>query len=156
MQTGSKDIISGSVLLILSVALYVFIPSQVETVVGDTLTPASLPMAITILIGTLSAILTLNGLVAYRSSEKNQSKKIEMRPLFYMGITAILMAVYVSFIPWMGYIVATAFALFCLSLLFGNRNWKQILAVMVIAPPAIMLFFRYTMLVLLPDGTFFN
>jgi hypothetical protein len=155
MQQGSRDIASGGVLLVLSVALYLAIPGQVETLTGDTLTPASLPFAITGIIGVLSAVLLFQGIRTRRASASS-GIAVETGGLLYVGATIVVMIAYAALIPWIGYIAATAAVLLLLALLFNNRNWKQILVMMVIAPPAIMIFFRYTMLVLLPQGKLFG
>ena len=155
MQQGSRDIVSGGVLLVLSIALYLAIPRQVETLTGDTLTPASLPFAITAIIGVLSAVLLFQGL---RASQSTASTGITINTggLIYVGSTIVVMLGYVALIPWIGFIAATAAVLLLLAMLYNNRNWKQILIMMVIAPPFILIFFRYTMLVLLPQGTLFG
>jgi hypothetical protein len=155
MHQGSRDIISGSVLLVLSIALYMTIPGQVETLTGESLTPASLPFAITAIIGVLSAVLLIQGIRAARKSA-SAGITIDTGGLIYVGSTIVVMLTYVALIPWIGFIAATAAVLLLLAMLFNNRNWKQILIMMVIAPPAIMIFFRYTMLVLLPQGKFFG
>lgn len=155
MRQGSRDITSGSVLLVASIALYLLIPGQIETLDGDTLTPASMPMAITAFIAVLSAILVLSG-VRQRSQETSVNSLIPDGGGIYLSLSVVVMIGYVAVIPWAGYISATAVALLALALLFGNRNWKHILIMIVIAPPAILLFFRYTMLVLLPQGMLFD
>ncbi|MBF0280529.1 MAG: tripartite tricarboxylate transporter TctB family protein [SAR324 cluster bacterium] len=154
-RKGSRDILSGSVLLIASLSLYLLIPGQVETLEGETLTPASMPMAIAAFIAVLSAILIFLG-IRQRRLDLQEKPLIPEGGGIYLGATIVVMLVYVALISWAGYIAATALVLLALALLFGNRNWKHILLMMLIAPPLIMLFFRYTMLVLLPQGIFFS
>lgn len=156
MIRGRQDILSGGVLLVLSVALYLAIPGQVETLEGDTLTPASLPLAITGVIGVLSAILLGQGIRDRHLSADTAQKAAAAKGLIYVAATIVVMVGYAALIPWLGYIAATVSVLVLLALLYGNRNWRQILIIIVIAPPLIMVFFRYTMLVLLPQGKLFE
>ena len=155
MRQGSRDIVSGGVLFAASVTLYLLIPGQVETLDGDTLTPASLPFAITALIAVLSAFLVMAGW-RQRQRETVDEPLSPKGSGIYLGTTVVTMIGYVAIIPWAGYIASTAAALLALALLFGNRSWKHILIMIVLAPPAILIFFRYTMLVLLPQGSFFE
>lgn len=155
MQQGKRDILSGGVLLVISIALYLIIPGQVETLEGDTLTPASMPMAIVAIIAALSLCLMVIGF-RQRVTEENPEPLIPDGSAIYIGGTAVVTLGYVAAIPIAGYIGATAVALFAFSRLFGNRNWKHILIMVIVAPPAILLFFRYTMLVLLPQGIWFE
>ena len=154
MTQGRQDVVSGAVLLVLSIALYLAIPGQVETLEADTLTPASLPFAVTALIGVLSAVLLFQGIRA--GGFQSGGNAGGARGLVHVGLTLVVMGGYAASIPWAGYIPATIAALLLLTVLYGNRNWKQILLILVIAPPLILIFFRYTMLVLLPQGRLFD
>lgn len=151
MSQGRQDILSGTFLLVLSIILFLMIPSQVETTEGDSLTPASLPLIITAVIGVLSAALLFQGLRAgWRNTSAGQT--VGASGLLYVGATIAVMATYAGLINWAGYIAATLLALLALALLYGNRNWVQIAIIIIVAPPLILLFFRFTMLVLLPQG----
>jgi len=155
MRQGSRDITSGGTLLVASVTLYLLIPGQVETLEGDTLTPASMPMAITLFIAMLSSVLVFSGL-RQRTRDTSSSPLVPDGGGKYLGLTVVVMVSYVGLIPWVGFIPATAAALLALALLFGNRDWKVIFLMVLLAPPGILLFFRYSMLVLLPQGTLFD
>lgn len=152
--------VSGAVLLALSVALYVAIPDQVVTTEGDTLTPASLPTMLAVVIGALSAALLVQGLATRRrAAALAEAEATAAGPrIGYVTVAAVIAVatLYIAAIPRAGYLLGTGAALVALALLYGNRSWKQILLLALIAPPAILLFFRYTMLVLLPQGRLFG
>jgi len=154
MWQGRRDTLSGGLLLVLSVTLYFVIPGQVETLEGDTLTPASLPTALSVIIAGLSAILLVQGLTAPRGAAPEVAGG--RLGAVYVGAVIVAIALYTALIPWLGYIAATAAVILVLSLLYGNRRWRQIVLLMALAPPAIVVFFRYTMLVLLPQGRLFG
>jgi len=156
MTQGVRDVYSGGVLLVLSIALFFVIPGQVETTVSDTLTPAFVPTTITVLIAALSAVLLVQGLRSRAQETGGGNETITSGGLGYVAVTIGVIIAYAAAIPWLGYIPATAAVLLGLATLYGNRNWKQIVIIMVIAPPVIMVFFRYTMLVLLPEGKLFG
>jgi putative tricarboxylic transport membrane protein len=155
MQQGARDIVSGGVILVLGIALFVLIPGQVETLEADTLTPAFIPLATTAIICVLAAILLAQGILA-RTPTESRAEPWSIRPLATMIVTVFVMLVYVGAIPWIGYIAATGAVLVLLALVYGNRSIVQIVILAVVAPPAILVFFRYTMLVLLPQGRLFN
>lgn len=162
MRAGARDSLSGAVLLALAIGLYRDIPDQVETLTGDSLTPASLPGALSALIALLAALLLVQGLLnmgrARVAAQDNpaDNNSFSARGCAYVLATAGVAVLYAATIGWLGYLLASALAAGALALLYGHRRWGQILLMMIIAPPLIMFFFRYTMLVLLPEGRLFE
>ena len=154
MKKSARDIYSGSVFLVLSILLYLVIPGQVETLESENLTPAFIPETMAISIGLLSLILLGQGI--------RNSAPVPGQPVWEPGglkyvVAVILVAIgYTVLMPWVGYLVSTSLALGILCLIYGNRNWLQIIIIMIVCPPIIKIFFRYTMLVLLPKGSIFG
>ncbi len=155
MREINKNIWSGGVLLGLCVVLIIQIPGQVGTTTDDSLSPAFLPMLVTALIAVMSVFLIVQGVLTKDIATATPVKQT-FAEIGYVGLCILVMIIYVGILKWVGFIVATFAVIVVLALLYGNRNWLQILITAMVAPPAIMLFFRYTMLVLLPEGTLFN
>jgi hypothetical protein len=155
MQERQQNIWSGGALLLLCVVLFVQIPGQVGSSDGYSLSPAFLPTLISAIIAVMSAILIIQGVMA-TAEVRSKPLKQSMVEAGYVGLTVLAMIGYVSVLEWLGFIAATAIVIVVLALLYGNRNWVQIIVTAIVAPPLIMLFFRYAMLVLLPEGTLFN
>ena len=150
MSQAKLDFVAGLTLFCLAGLLLILIPGQVETTEGDTLTPASLPKIATTFILLLAAALVVQGYLHRREDgETGLSNYFSV----YVFVAIGVMFIYVSLIPYLGYVPSTALALAALMFLYGNRNLTQIVLVCLVAPPLILLFFRYTMLVLLPQGT---
>ncbi len=150
MSQAKLDFVAGVTLFCLAGLLLVLIPGQVETTEGDTLTPASLPTIATSFILLLAASLFVQGFRHRREDGDSEGTSFFS---IYVFVAIGVMFIYVSLIPYLGYVLSTALALAVLMFLYGNRSFKQIILVCLVAPPFILLFFRYTMLVLLPRGT---
>jgi hypothetical protein len=153
-----RDAVSGGTLLVFGSALLFAIPYQVETLESDTLTPAFIPTAVTWIIVVLAAVLLARGIAGRRRNEGGDQPRPERwrQSLGVMGMVAGAAVLYVLAIPVLGYLLASGLALGAFSYLFGHRKWWQILTLMIVTPPALFLFFRYTMLVLLPGGDLFG
>lgn len=159
MNQNTRDALSGGTILVLGTALLVAIPHQVETLEGDTLTPAFVPSAMAWIIVVLAALLLGRGLMNRHAGDRGSENADPRRYLKAFGVMALCAGTciaYVTSISVLGYLLATALALGVLSYLFGHRIWWQIALLMAITPPFVFYFFRYTMLVLLPQGTLFE
>ncbi len=157
MSEGGRDFISGGFLLVFCMVIYFSIPYQVDLEETGTLTAASLPAALTIIIGALSAYLLARGIRSTRTAGWNTGEVDEKKGGFvYVAAVGLTLILYVILIPWLGYLLSTGLILGILSYLYGQRIYWQILVLMVVSPPVIYYFFRYTMLVLLPQGSLFN
>ena len=155
MRESLRDAISGGVLLFLGTALALAIPHQVETLESDTLTPAFLPALMAGVVIVLATVLLVRG-VYLAQRDSGEPGERHPRALAYMvGVAAVAVA-YVALIPVLGFLLATGLALGGFSWLYGHRNRWQLVALMVVTPPVVFFFFRYTMLVLLPQGSLFN
>jgi hypothetical protein len=58
---------------------------------------------------------------------------------------------YVAAMAWIGYFAASALFVGCMAFLFGNRRWLVILAMMLLAPLVLRLFFEKFMVIPLPE-----
>jgi len=62
----------------------------------------------------------------------------------------------IALMPWLGYLLTTAIYVGGLALLFGSRRPLAILALVVLVPVLLLLFFERFMLVLLPSARLFE
>jgi len=159
LAEARRDAFSGAVLLAGAVALWLAIPHQVQTLDGESLTPASAPRALTALLGLLGALLVVRG-VASSGARGDGVDAEEERPrgprLARAGAAFALLVAYVGAMPVLGYLVSTGLVLAALAWLFGLRR-PLVLALLAIGtPPLLFYFFRYTLLVLLPIGSVFR
>jgi len=159
MSTALRDLISGAVVLVFCISIYVSIPCQVVIEETGNLTAASVPIILLVVIGTLAASLTVRGVLGHRASpveEYATDKTRDWKGMVYVAIAAVGLIVYVIALPWFGYLLSTMMTLGFLALLFGQRVYWRILVLMVLAPPILFFFFRYIMYVLLPQGRLFE
>lgn len=160
MRSGGRDVLSGSVLLLGSLGLLVVLPGQIETTEGPNLTPAFVPTVMAIAIAGLSVVLVLQGIIALRAAgDEEQAPPAAGKRLRATLVTiavAATIAAQTALLARLGYIGSSALALIALALLYGHRRWWHIAILCIAAPPLILVFFRYTMLVLLPQGTWFE
>lgn len=77
-------------------------------------------------------------------------------PLVRVFTVIALSIVYIAALPWFGYLASSAAYLGGLSLMYGNRKFVPILALMIGLPLVLMLFFEKFMIVLLPSARLFE
>jgi len=68
------------------------------------------------------------------------------------AVITVLGLVYVSVMPFLGYLVATAIAVFAMSRIMGNRNWLYLFILAAIVPSIIYYLFISILYVPLPRG----
>lgn len=68
----------------------------------------------------------------------------------------VLIVLYITALPWLGFLIATAVLVAGASLLYGNRRPLSIIGVMVFLPAGLLLFFEKYMIVLLPSARLFE
>ncbi len=151
---ATRDIYSGCFFLAFSILLYLVIPTQVETLESEDLTPAFVPETMAITIGLLSLFLLGRGVK--NSAPGSDEQILQPNGLKFVAAVLLVTIAYVVLMPWAGYLITTGITLGLLCLIYGNRNWLQIIIIMIACPPLVQIFFRYTMLVLLPAGSIFG
>ena len=163
MSAAVRDLVSGAVVLIFCITIYLLIPTQVVIEETGGMTAASVPAILLFTIGALATLLLVRGVAAVRAAPSGGTatngmtdKATDRKGLAYAAVAAAGLVVYVAAISWLGYLLSTALALCFLTLLFGQRVYWKILVLMAVAPPILFYFFRYTMFVLLPQGRLFE
>lgn len=120
----------------------------------------TLPTALVIVIGLLSVVLLGRALwhaagtrPAAPGAGVDPAAAREARAgLLRVGAMVLGIVAYILALPWLGYFAATALFLAGANLLFGNRRPVSLIAVALLVPLALLLFFERFMLVLLPSS----
>lgn len=85
--------------------------------------------------------------------DRNEAVVGVSRPEFiFSALIMVLGLIYVSAMPFLGYLVATIIAVFILSRVMGNRNWLYLFILSVVIPSIIYYVFISLLYVPLPRG----
>ena len=85
--------------------------------------------------------------------DRNEAVVGVSRPEFiFSALIMVLGLIYVSAMPFLGYLVATIIAVFVLSRVMGNRNWLYLFILSVVIPSIIYYVFISLLYVPLPRG----
>ena len=120
---------------------------------GPYASPATLPMAATVVLIGLSALLLAGSLRRARPpSEPPMTRGSLLR---VVGLFAAI-ALFVAAMPHLGYVPAAIVFMVVAGLIFGGRNPLTLVAMAVAAPLALFYFFEKVMLVFLPPSPLFG
>ena len=153
-----SDLILGGVTIAFAcLALFVVIPTGVENpgqINVMALGPSFWPSVIAVFICSMGILVALQ---AYRSHRNRKSSEADepanFAPTRWIG-ALVLLAGYYLLLDILGMVVTSALALLTLMLLGGERRPVLIVAITVILPVALFLFFRYVANVSIPMGIF--
>jgi hypothetical protein len=150
--TFRGDVIAGAICLMVALAGYfivvpawVYIPAQFKGTINS---PALMPQALFILLGLFSAVYLLRGFNKFRESDRQG-----LAPLSDWGLAAGtigICAAYLGAIYVVGLPVASALCLVAAQYFFGERRWGIILAMAILLPVLLWLFFVKIALIMLP------
>ncbi|MCH8196841.1 MAG: tripartite tricarboxylate transporter TctB family protein [Proteobacteria bacterium] len=146
------DVIAGAICLITALAGYfivvpawVYIPAQFKGTINS---PALMPQALFILMGLFSAVYLLRSIDKYRRSDRQA-----LAPLSDWALAAgtiLICLAYLGAIYVVGFPVASALCLVVAQYYFGERRWGVILAIAILLPGLLWLFFVKIALIVLP------
>ena len=153
-----SDLILGGVTIAFAcLALFVVIPTGVENpgqINVMALGPSFWPSVIAIFICSMGILVALQ---SYRSHRNRKSSEADgpanFAPARWIGALGLL-AGYYLLLDILGMVVTSALALLTFMLLGGERRPVLIVAITVILPVALFLFFRYVANVSIPMGIF--
>jgi hypothetical protein len=115
--------------------------------------PRTMPFAMAAMITGLALALmitsALGGTTPARPHEAEAER--EARAGLHVGMLLVSSLAYVAAMAWIGYFAASALFVGCMAFLFGNRRWLVILAMMLLAPLVLRLFFEKFMVIPLPE-----
>jgi len=153
-----SDLILGGVTIAFAcLALFVVIPTGVENpgqINVMALGPSFWPSVIAVFICSMGILVALQ---SYRSHRNRKSSEADgpanFAPARWIG-ALVLLAGYYLLLDILGMVVTSALALLTFMLLGGERRPVLIVAITVILPVALFLFFRYVANVSIPMGIF--
>ena len=150
--TFRGDVIAGAICLIGALAGYfivvpawVYVPAQFKGTINS---PALMPQALFVLLGIFSAVYLLRGVNNFRGSDRQG-----LAPLSDWALAAgtiLICAAYLGAIYVVGFPVASALCLVAAQYYFGERRWGVILAIAILLPVLLWLFFVKIALIVLP------
>ena len=147
------------VALVLLVACGFFLDDLLATEgTGAFVKTTTLPTALVIVLAILSLIL-LGGSLLRRPAARpaDALAGAELRSgLIRVGAMIAWTAAFIFALPWFGYVVSSAVFLVGTNVLYGNRRPVLVIAIAVIVPLALLLFFEKFMIVLLPSSRLFG
>ena len=117
----------------------------------------TLPTALVIVLMLLSVVML--GGALFRPAEIRSepgSQAFSGAGLLRVTGMVVWVAAFIAAMPWLGYLFASVIFLVGANLLYGNRNPYSIIAIAVIVPVALLLFFEKFMIVLLPSSRLFG
>ncbi len=146
------DVIAGAICLIGALAGYfiivpawVYVPAQFKGTINS---PALMPQALFMLMGLFSAVYLLRSFNKYRGSDRQGLAPLSDWTLA-AGTIGICVA-YLGAIYVVGFPVASALCLVAAQYYFGERRWGVILAMAILLPVLLWLFFVKIALITLP------
>ena len=109
--------------------------------------PSTLPLAMAGLILLLSLVMLVQALAAAPRIEGAGGERLWQVPAL-----VALSILFVAALPWLGYLIAAALFVGATAWLFGARRPLVVLALMVLTPLLISVFFERAMVIFLPAG----
>lgn len=144
-----QDVISGALLVALSVLLYTQTSSSGDLMFEDDIDPMKYPRMLVLILGALGLILAGKGLML--------KEVVSDVPIFSrrtVGIMAVLVA-YAAVFTTVGFFVSSAVAGFAVAFIMGWRRLGVLAASCVFSVVVIWLLFTYILRIPLPVGTLF-
>lgn len=155
MTKKTTDAISGAVILLVAVAMYLNLPGPGETVVAG-LDLSLAPRLVAMLLGGLSLLLIVTALVPTGETQAEDEGKEKMPYRGRLIATAMLIVAAAACFEWLGFVVTSAIYIFaqCYILTYERGAFKPVgTAVLAIAfPVAVYLMFWHWLSMPLPSG----
>lgn len=129
---------------------------------GAYVTSTTMPIAVVVVIAGLAVLLLAGSvlrMVRTALPHGAASTKDDAAPPFLDWRVPTMVAwlvVYITALPWVGYLVASGAFLIVAGLLYGNRRGWVLLCSAVVLPGVLLLFFEKVMIVLLPAARLWN
>jgi hypothetical protein len=126
-----------------------------EPATGAFVKTTTFPMALAALLLLLALLLIAATLFGHRRRRPARAA-LDIAAMARVAALFVLTVLYVSALPWFGYLLSSAVYFGAASLVFGNRQPISILVAMIAVPLALLLFFEKYMIVLLPSARLFG
>ena len=137
--------------LAIAVASLFFVAYQLLNPAGTALfgvSPSTFPLAMSGLILLLSLVMLAQ---AFAAAPRSGSAGGDQRSWRVPALVA-LSVLFVAALPWLGYLVASALFVGATAWLFGAKRPLVVMALMVLTPLLISVFFERAMVIFLPGG----
>jgi hypothetical protein len=116
----------------------------------------TLPLSMSILLLLLAVLLLGEALFALKLSSARTVEPAETTNIGGPAVLFIVCVVYIVALPWLGFLLSSAALIGVTAWLFGNRRPVTLIALMVLAPFALSIFFEKAMIIYLPAGKLFQ
>ena len=144
-----RNSISAIFLLALTIGYGVMTANLPTRAIEESTQPSFFPWVVTVCLFILSVFLLIQGLLPLGSSQTPSPLNV-MRWKIFSGLIAL--AVYLTTLPQLGFIVANILLFAILMLLYGERRPVPLLSGSILVPIAIFLIFRDLFQIRLPSG----
>lgn len=122
----------------------------------------TLPIALVITLMLLAAVLLAQSLLRHQPVDNPATvgtagtATVDILALARVAGLLGWIILYVAALPWFGYLASSIVFLAGANLIYGNRNPVSVVAISVIVPVCLLLFFERFMIVLLPSARLFG
>ncbi len=150
----------GVLFICFSLVYYFYlIPTQIISSVteneyaGRIFRAETFPQMAIMLFAFVSALLALNALRERGGSEVMPGT--DRRALYQAFVVFSVGVFYIYGLQLFGFAISSPFFLAVLVMFFGTRDWRYVVGVALLVPPAVNYFFWYSFKVILPEGSVF-
>lgn len=134
MDRRRLDVIMAAVFVVASIFI-LSSDSLVQGGVSSSLDSMVLPRVVAVLIIAFSLAIGIPSLLKIlRNERKREAERVEISGFAGVAIYVGIFFVYWYLVPYVGFLVATPFVMFCIALLLGGRNWMPMIAMSILVP----------------------
>ena len=154
MDRRKIDVGMASILIAISLLILTddsLVEGGVETELGSMFLPRIVAFCIMLLAATIG-IGSLRRLTS--GAETEEGEIIDVKGFDGVLIYILIFALYWFAVPYVGFLVATPFAMFAIAYLLGGRNWIPIILMSVLTPIVLFYLCREFLRVFLPTWSF--
>lgn len=144
-----RNTISAIFLLALTLGYGVMTANLPTRAIEESTQPSFFPWVVTVCLLILSALLLIQGLLPAVSTQAPSSSNVPRWKMF-SGLIAV--AIYLTTLPQLGFIIANILLFAVLMLLYGERRPVPLLSGSILVPIVIFLIFRDLFQIRLPSG----
>ncbi len=152
-MTAKVDFGVGVCLIILSAGVYYMTSKMPQKELG--LGPGDYPRVIVYGLGMLGLILSIRSFFKIRKNPEKE-KKFEKGEILQVAYLILCVALYLTILPYLGFIILTPIFMFGMMYIFGLRKWLKMGIISVVATVIVYILFDRFFMVLLPELNLFQ
>lgn len=151
-MTAKVDFFIGIVLIILFAGIFYMTGKMPQKELG--LGPGDYPRVIAYLIGFFGLLLSSQSVLKNRS---NPDKEImfEKGEILQVSFLVVCVAVYLTIMPYFGFVILTPVFMFVMMYIFGLKKWIKMVIISLVSTAIIYVLFDRFFMVLLPEFSLF-